>query len=90
MATFLISYDLNQPGQDYSSLYKAIKRLTDTWWHQLDSTWIVEHAGPASAILDELLPYVDYGDELLVVGLNGRGAWFGFNQQGSDWLSNNL
>lgn len=87
MATFLISYDLNQPGQDYSNLYAAIDRLASAWWHHLDSTWIIEHAGPASNIIDELLPCVDRSDRLLVVELNGSGAWFGFDQQGSNWLS---
>ena len=39
----LISYDLNKPGQNYDKLYAKIKELR-TWWHYLDSTWIVVSA----------------------------------------------
>ena len=42
----LISYDLIDPGQDYSGLYEEIK-AADAWWHHLDSTWIIStESGP--------------------------------------------
>uniref|UniRef100_UPI003FD8692B hypothetical protein n=1 Tax=Desulfovibrio sp. TaxID=885 RepID=UPI003FD8692B len=50
--SYLISYDLNAPGKNYDQLYDAIKSLGG-WWHHLDSTWIVTHAGPATAIRDK-------------------------------------
>lgn len=90
MASYLISYDLNRPGQDYGSLFAAIKRLSGTWWHNLDSTWIVKHDGPATSIRDALVPYLDPNDELLVVMLTGQGAWQGFAEEGSKWLRDNL
>ena len=40
MATMLIGYDLNRPGQNYDDLFDEIKNL-GTWWHCLDSTWLV-------------------------------------------------
>ncbi len=89
MSAYLISYDLHRPEQDYDDLYDAIKGL-GTWWHHLDSTWIVKHPGPSVAIRDELKPYLDANDELLVVELTGEGAWTGFNDPGSSWLKNNL
>lgn len=89
MATYLISYDLYRPGQDYTQLLQAIKRLGG-WWHHLDSAWIVKHSGPATAIRDALTPHIDANDELLVVRLTGEGAWKGFNDEGSVWLKNNL
>ena len=90
MATFLVSYDLNKPGQDYKDLIEAIKGLSDTWWHHLDSTWVLEHPGPSKAIRDGLTPHLDASDELLVVKLTGEGAWTGFNEKGSKWLKDNL
>ena len=90
MASYLIGYDLNRPGQNYSELFEAIKDISDNWWHHLDSTWIIKHAGPAKAIRDALTPHIDKGDELLVVGLTGEGAWRGFNDRGSQWLLDNL
>jgi hypothetical protein len=94
MATFLIGYDLNRPNRDdaYADLFGAIKQASNgTWWHHLDSTWII-HSDKANetAILNELLPHIDDNDEILVVRLVGTGAWYGFNQKGSDWLKQNL
>ena len=90
MHAYLISYDLSSPGQDYASLIDAIKALSKTWWHHLDSTWIIRHPGPATEIRDALSPHIDSNDELLVVQLTGTAAWTGFDQKGSDWLKNNL
>lgn len=90
MNTYLISYDLNAPGRDYASLIAAIKALGGAWWHYLDSTWIVKHPGPTTAIRDALSPHIDVNDELLVVKLTGEGAWCGFNADASKWLEQNL
>ena len=42
MSALLITYDLNAPGQKYDDLYQEIKDLGSTWWHYLDSTWVVK------------------------------------------------
>lgn len=89
MKPYLISYDLNAPGKNYASLHAAIKEL-GAWWHFLDSTWIVSHPGPATAIRDRLKRELDSNDKLLVVHLSGEGAWVGFKPEGSDWLKQNL
>ena len=51
MSTKLIAYDLNAPGQDYTSLTDAIKTL-GVWRHYLDSTWLVKSAHTAQQIRD--------------------------------------
>lgn len=89
MATYIISYDLNRPGQDYESLYKAIKQL-GAWWHHLDSTWVVVTQKSAAQVRDVLTPEVDANDKVLVVRSAGEGAWRGFNDKGSQWLKDNL
>ncbi|KRT13198.1 SinR family protein [Pedobacter ginsenosidimutans] len=90
MKTYLIGYDLNKSGQDYKDLIDAIKNLSPTWWHHLDSTWIIKSDSTASAICDALAVHIDGNDELLVVKLSGEGAWIGFNDKGSKWLKDNL
>jgi len=40
--SLLIGYDLNKTGKDYSGLIEKIKASVETWWHCLDSTWIVK------------------------------------------------
>ena len=90
MKTYLISYDLNRPGQDYSELFEAIKAECQTWWHHLDSTWIIKTESDAASVRDALMKHIDTNDELLVVRLSGEGAWVGFNDKGSKWLKENL
>lgn len=87
--SYLISYDLNAPGKNYTELYDAIKGL-GRWWHHLDSTWIVIHPGPAETIRDLLRPYLDSNDKLLVVRCSGEAAWTGFSSGGGPWLKDNL
>lgn len=41
MTVFEISYDLNEPGQDYDELHGAIKGLGDSL-HALESYWLVD------------------------------------------------
>lgn len=87
--SYLIGYDLNKSGQDYTTLIEAIKKL-GTWWHCLDSTFIVKSSSSAALIRDHLKQFIDSNDELLVVYLTGEVAWTGFSKECSDWLKNNL
>jgi hypothetical protein len=90
MKSILIGYDLNRPGQNYGSLFAAIKTLGGTWWHCLDSTWIIKSNKTTAAIRDALMPHIDKSDELLVVELSGVGAWVGFDDECSGWLKEHL
>ena len=90
MNTHLIGYDLNKDGKNYKDLIATIEATFGTWWHHLDSTFIVKSDMTCIQIRDLLGKHIDGNDELLVVQLSGVGAWKGFNQQGSDWLTNNL
>lgn len=89
MKTLMIGYDLNTPGQDYNKLFDAIKSY-GTWWHHLDSTWIIKTDKTPSQVRDHLKQFLDKNDELLVVTLSGTGAWTGFKDKGSTWLKNHL
>lgn len=88
--SYLIGYDLNKSGQDYSLLIEKIKEIANGYWHHLDSTWIIKHSGTATTIRDALAPYIDSNDELLVVKLTREAAWKGFNTRGSEWIKTNL
>jgi hypothetical protein len=90
MSTYMIGYDLNRPGQNYQNLFDAIKAQSKLWWHHLDSTWIITSDKSAKEIRDALVPHIDRNDELLVAKLSGEAAWWGFNEQGSSWLKDNL
>lgn len=91
MATYMIGYDLNKQGKNYDGLIAKIKEISDGFWHHLDSTWLIGHAGNAITIREALEPYLDADDELLVALLT-KGDWasFGIKESGATWLHNHL
>ena len=71
----LISYDLSKPGQDYSSLYEEIKKAK-SWWHYLDSTWIVSTDLGPERWQSRLCKHMDDDDFLLVIEIcNNYNGW---------------
>jgi len=90
MNKFVIGYDPVKPGQDYASLFQAIKSVGSTWWHCLDSTWIVITNRTATQVRDYLTPHMDVNEELLVISCGLPAAWRGFNEECSNWLAANL
>ena len=87
MATYLISYDLYTPGQNYRGIHHAIEALGEHL-HILRAVWIVKFSGTGQEIIDILDPYIDDNDKLLVVELiSGRSVWTGFEIVPPDWLN---
>ena len=90
MATLLVGYDLNTPGQDYGDLIEALKS-TGTWWHNLDSTWLIVTGESHVQLRNRLWNLMDPNDELLVVDVSGdSAAWEGLNAEASKWIKDNL
>lgn len=89
MAKQLISYDLSKPGRNYDELYEAIKAI-GTWWHCLESVWIVVTDLTSGQVRDRLKPYIDGNDKLAVFKLEGDWATYGLETTCNDWLRNNM
>lgn len=89
MAVQLITYDLRKPGQDYTRLFAAIEAL-GTWWHCLESVWLVRTSMTSTQVRDALRPCLDANDSLMVAGLNGNWATFGLGGDCTDWLHANV
>lgn len=66
MAVFIISYDLNRPGQNYPDLYDKIKSL-GSWAHILDSTWLIDTNKTAKEVFDSISPCLDSTDKIIVI-----------------------
>jgi hypothetical protein len=82
---YLIGYDLKS-GQNYESLIQSIKKV-GTWWHDLDSTWLVKSNASSEQLLEYLLAHIYKNDKLLVVEVvPGSWAGYGFSEAGLDWL----
>ncbi len=84
----MIGYDLHE-GQDYENLINAIKQY-GSWWHCLDSTWLVETGYNAVQIRDGLRKHVKSDDRLLVVSYARPAAWYGFSVECQNWLKGHL
>ena len=82
---YLITYDLNKIGQNYDELYKAIKNL-GSWWHYLDSNWLVETDNSSNNISEILRNEIDNNDNLLVIKVTKDYAGW-LPQEAWDWLA---
>lgn len=86
----LIGYDLNRPGQKYDDLIEFLKS-EGTWWHCLDSTWLVRTPRTVTQMRDAIKQYVDANDEVLVLDVTGDSwATFGISDKGNTWLKQQL
>jgi len=90
MTTLCISYDLNKEGKNYPGLIAKIREEFPTYWHHLDSMWLIVTEMKPAAVRELLKPYLDADDELLVATILPPAAWTGFNDRGSKWLKDNL
>ena len=73
MKPYLISYDLDQPGQAYKKLESLLIA-----WHAvrvLYSVWLLRSNSGAKEIRDAIWQVVDSNDRILVVALTGEAAW---------------
>ena len=87
--TYLISYDLRNPGQNYEALLKKIK--SSSGWARLgDSAYIIISEDSAVNIRDYLMTVLDNNDKIFVGVINAPAAWRGLGDEVSQWLSNNL
>lgn len=72
MAVLLVTYALNNPSRDYSSLKNAIQTTANGWSHHIDNVWIVNTDLSASDFAHKLLPHILKNDRLLVVKITAE------------------
>ena len=83
MSVLLVTYDLRKPGQDYTSLYEAIKSYPNC--HGLESVWFIQSTKKAEAIRDHLKRYIDSNDRLFVSSVEHD--WASWNVPCADWIN---
>lgn len=81
----LVTYDLRQPGRDYTSLYEAIRAI-GSWSHPVESVWIIDTNETPAGIRDNLKTHVDSNDVIFVVQLRLHWAASNLGSQVVDWL----
>ncbi|HRV05234.1 MAG TPA: hypothetical protein P5025_09405, partial [Candidatus Ratteibacteria bacterium] len=75
-------------GQDYTSLYNTIKSA-DSWWHYLESTWLIKTNQNPSAWTDKIKRVIDPNDYLFVVDISGKSYNGWLPQKAWDWINQN-
>ena len=89
MNTYIISYDLINPGQNYESLIKKI-RSYQSWARLGGSAYVIVSNENVVTVRDKLLKILDNNDKLFVGKVNAPAAWYGLSEEVSDWLKTNL
>lgn len=85
----LISYDLAQPYMEYTPLFETIKQCSKTWWHYLESVWIINTDLSVSDCQIRIKSVLRPSDKLFIVEINPNNmkgwlpsnAWEWFKQQ---------
>ncbi|MQM81537.1 SinR family protein [Lactobacillus buchneri] len=86
---YLITYDLDNPGQNYKDLIEHLKTYPG-WARMTESCWSVTSGKTAKEVRNDLEPFIDNNDRLLVVRLSGEAAWTGIPKDVTDWIHNNV
>jgi CRISPR/Cas system-associated endoribonuclease Cas2 len=87
--TYVITYDLDKPGQNYDSLIKTIKSYI-TWAHISDSCYCIKTSETASQIIDKLNQFIDSNDKIFVAKVSDEAAWGGLPSDVSKWIKSNF
>lgn len=85
----LISYDLKSPDKDYASLYEAIKNSAKSWWHYLESVWIVRTDLDPNSYYERVKPYFDEDDSFFIVDITEQKRQGWLPSKAWDWLKSN-
>lgn len=81
----LITYDLKRPGQQYAALHAEIK-AAGTWWHHLESTWIIETELSPQHWYERLAKHIDRNDHIIVFEIT-RNYYGWAPKEAWDWLA---
>jgi hypothetical protein len=86
MSLFLVAYELAGAADQYSALRARLTAAT-TWFHHLDSLWLIDDPHATDELAAELTACINEGDKLIVIDVTGRAThWRGIDGEASDWL----
>lgn len=79
----MITYDLNDPGQKYEDVIKAIKGASDgIWCSYWKSAYLIRSdKQTADEVSNAITPYLDSNDRLIVIEvINNKQGWLDKDQ----------
>lgn len=88
MSSYLITYDLNRPGQKHAKVLEKIKSY-GTWAMLSESSYvIITHESPRD-VYNTFEPYLDGNDKFYVIKIS-KPFWGQGSKELNEWLSENL
>lgn len=89
MAAYMITYDLNKQGKDYSGVHQAIKDSSVAWCHYWDSTWLIKSNLTPDQICDKIKSHLDGDDRLIIIEVkNNYQGWM--TEEQWKWIRENI
>lgn len=89
MSTYIVTYDLKNPENNYEDLIKKI-RSYKSWARLGDSSYVISTKQSVISIRNKLSDVLYNNDKLFVGKVNAPAAWYGLSEEVSDWLKNHL
>ena len=86
---YLITYDLNKPSQEYKELYEELRKAS-TWWHYLDSTWLIVTSESVEIISQRIRDKTDNNDRFLVIDITGKNYDGWLAKEAWKWIYENI
>ena len=83
-----VSYDLKSPGQNYTDLISELKK-SSSWWHYLDSTWLIRTQESASQLWERISSYFDKNDYALIIEV-GKDYQGWLPEKAWEWIKENV
>lgn len=84
---YLITYNLNKPGKDYTSLYNALRKYNYIRDTALESIWFVNTSWNSAQIYEHLRLHFDINDRLFITQIT-KGTNYGYmNKEVWDWIN---
>jgi len=85
---YLVTYNLKSPGKDYSAFFRELK-VTGTWCHYIDSTWLIVSTEKPSEAYDRVARHLVKGDRILIIEVTSN-YWGFLPKKAWDWVKRNL
>lgn len=87
---YLITYDLNSPGQKYDDVIKTIKEdCASAWCKYWKSSFLITSELTPSKMIDKLKPNLDKSDRMIIIEVvDNKSGWL--TQEQWDWINENI
>ena len=90
MNTYIVSYDLQRPGKDYSTMIEHLKSYPG-WAKPLESVWLIKSSLDISNLRNQIAVKIDQNDKLIVVDVTKKpAAWINLDKEVVDWINKDL